>query len=131
MIPMLPLISRHPNLCIVKIRRSTEVHMPDRLRRSRIVRIERIHTVVHRRHIDDIMRTPADLHIRNIQRLAVELVVDSALEEHPKLPAIHIRGSQHGLTQIRSRSRTIVVLRQNTHLPSRRSSTKRHHRAQA
>ena len=105
-------------LAVVDVGRRTEVDMPKRLGRARIVGVKGIYAVVYGGDIDHVMRTAAYSYIRHIQRLAVNLVINNSPEQHSKLLLVHVRRGEDDFIQIRSSALVVIVLRQHAYLGS-------------
>ena len=78
--------------------------MPERCRRSALG-IERINTVVFGGHINDIVLSlTGNLQSRQVQRLSIDITIDSQGEEPAELSAIDIAWRELALLEICSRA---------------------------
>ena len=106
--------------------RCAKVHMPNRLLRFRIVRVESVNTVVYRRHIHDVMRAAVDLYSCDYERLRVKLVIDDMLELHAKLLLVNVCRCQNCFCHIRAGPKVVVVFSDDIDLCAERHSDKKH-----
>ena len=100
----------------VHIRRRSEIDVPDRRRSLAVIRVECVHAVIHRGHINDVTCPTAHLDACRNQWLRIKLIVQHTLEQHPEVRLADVLRRQDRLMEISACPRIIVVLRQHIHL---------------
>jgi hypothetical protein len=89
--------------------RLAEIRLPDLL--TTVVRIQRVHAVVHGRSVDDVVAALAgDRDIRDVEGLCIDLAVQRRAVELAELRRIYIRGRQDSFVEIGAGSQIVVVL---------------------
>ena len=78
--------------------------------------IDAVDAVVLRRHIEHVVRRTGDADVGKIQRLRIHAAVNHHGVQLTKLGAVHIRGRERRLLEVRTGSRIVVVIRGDAHL---------------
>ncbi len=91
-----------------------KVQLPQWRRCGRVIGVERIDVVLHRRDVDNVVDPLTDGQARNIQRLGVHLPVDGTGKQLAELIDVYVGRGETRLVQVRSRSTVVIVLSQHT-----------------
>jgi len=95
---------------VAQVRRGAEIDVPVRLVNRGVVSIEGVDAVSYGGNVNEGVRACGSVHAGEHQRLAVDLVVDNALEEHAELFGVDVGRSERGLVQICAGAGIVVVL---------------------
>ena len=87
-----------------------QIHLPYRRRPGCAIRVERVHAVVHGRHIEHIHRAFAgNAQPMHVKRLRVDLAIHRIRQDFAELRGIHVIQVQQAFVQVRVSPIVVVV----------------------